>query len=414
MQGILGALGRDYDDPRTQGLLTLGLQLLASRQPKFGQALGEAGLGAMQAYEGARAGQQQRKSAQLQQQAQEMQLQRLRQEQERQAAAQAWAQALPSPEMLASQQALAGGGGPTVANAQRMPAVDPRLQMLHGGMRAGVPGMTDAYLAAAFPAQRAPERVKVGANERLIEVGPDGKQRTLIDAAPAEPKMPTSWQEFELAMKNPEFAAYTERMKRAGSTKVQVDAGQRFENAYSSAQGKAFSEQMDAINTAGFRAPTQIRKLERMEQLLAGVDGGRLSPTGLDVASALNSMGLKVDPKLGNKEASQALAREIAGGFRQPGTGPMTDKDFENFLLQVPDLSKSSEGRAQITRTMRAALNRDIAIAKKAREYERRNGKLDAGFFDDVAQFIAENPVVGNMSGWQGQDLGDGFVVRKK
>jgi hypothetical protein len=413
MQGILGALGRDYDDPRTQGLLTLGLQLLASRQPKFGQALGEAGLGAMQAYEGARAGQQQRKAAQLQQQAQEMQLQRLRQEQERQAAAQAWAQALPSPEMLASQQALAGGGGPTVANAQRMPAVDPRLQMLHGGMRAGAVSPTE-YMGAAFPAPRAPERVKVGANERLIEVGPDGKQRTLIDAAPAEPKMPTSWQEFELAMKNPEFAAHMERMKRAGSTKVQVDAGQRFENAYSSAQGKAFSEQMDAINTAGFRAPTQIRKLERMEQLLAGVDGGRLSPTGLDVASALNSMGLKVDPKLGNKEASQALAREIAGGFRQPGTGPMTDKDFENFLLQVPDLSKSSEGRAQITRTMRAALNRDIAIAKKAREYERRNGKLDAGFFDDVAQFIAENPVVGDMSGWQGQDLGDGFVVRKK
>jgi len=408
MQGILGALGRDYDDPRTQGLLTLGLQLLASRQPKFGQALGEAGLGAMQAYEGARAGQQQRKAAQLQQQAQEMQLQRLRQEQKRQAAAQAWAQALPSPEMLASQQALAGGGGPTVANAQRMPAVDPRLQALHGGMRAG------AVSPMEYMAQRAPERVKVGANERLIEVGPDGKQRTLIDAAPAEPKMPTSWQEFELAMKNPEFAAYTERMKRAGSTKVQVDAGQRFENAYSSAQGKAFSEQMDAINTAGFRAPTQIRKLERMEQLLAGVDGGRFSPAGLEIASALNSMGIKVDPKLGNKEASQALAREIAGGFRQPGTGPMTDKDFENFLLQVPDLSKSAEGRSQITRTMRAALNRDIAIAKKAREYERRNGKLDAGFFDDVAQFIAENPVVGNMSGWQGQDLGDGFVVRKK
>jgi hypothetical protein len=294
-----------------------------------------------------------------------------------------------------------------------MPAVDPRLQALRGGMLAGAVSPMD-YMSAAFPAQRAPERVKVGANERLIEVGPDGKQRTLIDAALDEPKMPTSWQEFQLAMKNPEFAAYTERMKRAGSTKVQVDAGQRFENAYNVAQGKAFSEQMDAINTAGFRAPTQIRKLERMEQLLAGVDGGKFSQAGLEVASALNSLGIKVDPKLGNKEASQALAREIAGGFRQPGTGPMTDKDFENFLLQVPDLSKSSEGRSQIIRTMRAALNRDIAIAKKAREYERRNGKLDAGFFDDVAQFIAENPVVGNMSGWQGQDLGDGFVVRKK
>lgn len=54
----MDALGGRFDDPRTQGLLTLGLQLLASRQPRFGQALGEAGMGAMQAYQGARQGQQ--------------------------------------------------------------------------------------------------------------------------------------------------------------------------------------------------------------------------------------------------------------------------------------------------------------------------------------------------------------------
>jgi hypothetical protein len=174
-----------------------------------------------------------------------------------------------------------------------------------------------------------------------------------------------------------------------------------FEKEYDKAQGKEFSEMKAGINKTAFAAPAQIRKLERMEQLLDGVDGGKLAPTGLDIASAANSIGIKLDPRLGNKEAAQALAREIAGGFRQPGTGPMTDKDFENFLLQVPDLSKTAQGRKQITATMKAAASRDIQIAKMAREYERKNGKLDDGFLDEAAQYIAENPVVGMPSGWK-------------
>jgi hypothetical protein len=160
---------------------------------------------------------------------------------------------------------------------------------------------------------------------------------------------------------------------------------------------------MGQINRESFAAPSQIRKLERMTQLLEGVDGGRLAPAGLEVASMANSLGIKIDPKLGNKEASQALAREIAGGFRQPGTGPMTDKDFDNFLLQVPDLSKTAEGRKQITQTMRNAANRNIKLGELARAYVQRNGQLDNGFMNEAAQFIAENPVVGDMNAWKVQ-----------
>lgn len=117
----------------------------------------------------------------------------------------------------------------------------------------------------------------------------------------------------------------------------------------------------------------------------------------------LSSLGIKVDPRLGNKEAAQALSRDLAGGLRQPGTGPMTDKDFENFLAQIPDLSKTAEGRKQITRTMTAALNRDIKVSKLAREYERKHGRIDGGFMDEVAQFIADNPVVEAPVGWKVQ-----------
>jgi hypothetical protein len=157
---------------------------------------------------------------------------------------------------------------------------------------------------------------------------------------------------------------------------------------------------MAGINKAGFQAPAQIRKLERMTELLDGVEGGKLAPAGLEIASALNSFGVKVDPRLGNKEAAQALSRELAGGLRQPGSGPMTDKDFENFLQQIPDLSKSAQGRKQISATMKAALNRDMQVSKMAREYERKHGRLDGGFMDEVASFIAENPVVSAPGNW--------------
>jgi len=262
-------------------------------------------------------------------------------------------------------------------------------------------GLTQAdTMAAAQMLQPKPADYKV-VGDALLQVGPGGVKEAY--RAPAKPEaMPTSIQEYLYAQKNPDFLANQLRLKQAGATRLNVDAGQRFENEYSKAQGKSFSDFKEKVNAAGFSAPAQLRKLERMEQLLTGVDGGKLSPVGLEVASALNSIGIKVDPRLGNKEASEALARELAGGLRQPGTGPMTDKDFENFLTQVPSLSKTADGRKQIMKTMRSALTRDMQIAKMAREYQRRSGGvLDDGFMDEAAQYIAENPVISLPDEWR-------------
>ncbi len=386
------------DDPASQGLLSLGLRLM-STPGNFGTALGTAGLGAMGDLNQATQAKQRRdllaqeeknRAAELLMKQQQMQ--QLIAEQQRKAAIDAaYAGAIRTPE----QQAMAANGGPTMTAANAAPGMAPAIDQ-----KALIQGLMKADPMAAYQMlQPKPADYKV-VGDALVSVGPQGVKEAY--RAPAKPEpLPSDVRAFQFGQQNPEFNEWKRAQAAAGATRVNVDAGQRFENAYSSAQGKSFSETMENINRAGFTAPAQIRKLERMTQLLEGVDGGRLAPLGLEVASAANSIGIKIDPKLGNKEASQALAREIAGGFRQPGTGPMTDKDFENFLLQVPDLAKSAEGRQQITSTMRAALNRDIQLAKMAREYERKNGKLDGGFMDEAAQFIAENPVVGNPQGWQ-------------
>lgn len=405
------SLGTDFDDPRTQGLLQLGLGLLGSRG-SFAQSLSSAGQQGLLGYQQAAAQKAQREQQNLQRQMQEMQVRQAQEaEQQRQQIRAAQQRRMQSPEQAAMSAAAGAGGqaGPTNAAAALVP------KMGAGGF--DMAGYQNDLMGIDFDRGMAlrqmlqKDETPVALAEGGMLVTKSGRQ---LAANPKQPDLPSSVREFQYGQQNPGFNPWMTGMKQAGATRVRVDAGQRFENAYSSAQGKSFSDAMENITRAGYNAPQQIRKLERMTQLLDGVDGGRLAPLGAEVASMANSMGLKIDPKLGNKEAAQALSREIAGGFRQPGTGQMTDKDFDNFLLQVPDLSKSAEGRAAITKTMRAALNRDMALASKARDYERRNGKLDGGFMEEAAQFIAQNPVVGDIAGWQGQDLGDGFVVRRK
>lgn len=185
---------------------------------------------------------------------------------------------------------------------------------------------------------------------------------------------------------------------RAGKPVVNVDA-RNFntqESEQSKAYGKTLGEQRGVITQAGFDAPKKLAQLDRMEQLIGGLDaGGKAAPLAADIASYAQSMGIKIDPKLGAKEAAQALAIEMASNMRTPGTGPMTDKDFDNFLRRVPDLSKTPEGRKQITGTMRAALQRDLEASKFARDYAKaNNGVIDDNFYDAMADFYAKNPVV--------------------
>lgn len=387
-----GLLGGSWDDPRTAASISASLSLLTptTRKRGFMEGLAEA----MGAYQSTLStGRRQQEGDQFRQWQQQMALQQAQRQAAQQQAQDEFRLSIESPQMQASKAALAGGGGPTVANAARMQPVDPNAQFMHGAMRAGL--MTPMEYMAGIRKDRTPMITKAG------DVARDPVTGQELWRNEDKAHTPADWRLFQLSgapQRGMTFDQWDAERRKASRPTVSVDL--RGDNEYSKAQGKEYSELMSTINRAGFNAPAQIRKLERLSQLLDGVDGGKLAPLGLDIASAAGSFGIKLDPRLGNKEAAQALAREIAGGFRQPGTGPMTDKDFENFLTQVPDLSKTSNGRKQITATMKAALNRDMKLAQLAREYERRHGRIDGGYLDSAAAFIAENPVVAAPAGW--------------
>jgi hypothetical protein len=196
-------------------------------------------------------------------------------------------------------------------------------------------------------------------------------------------------------MPNTPLVGAKTQISKAGATTVDARNFNTQESEQSKSYGKTLGDIRGKITQAGFDAPKQLAKLDRMETLLQGIDGGAAAPTLAQIASTANSFGIKLDKNLGPKEAAIALAINMASGLREPGTGPMTDKDFDNFLLQVPDLSKSAEGRKAIMTTLRAAIQRDLQAAQFSREYAKRNnGVIDDNFFDAMADFYAKTPVV--------------------
>lgn len=172
------------------------------------------------------------------------------------------------------------------------------------------------------------------------------------------------------------------------------------EKAEAKKVGEGMGEMYVELQKAGSAAPTKLGKLDRMEQLMEGVNTGKLTPAITQVASVAEALGFKVDPKLGPKQALEGLTNEIALDLRNPSggagmPGAMSDKDREFLMSMPPGLSKTREGNKLIIQTARAVAKREQEVARLAREYRKKNGSLDEGFYDDLADFSAANPLFG-------------------
>lgn len=157
-------MGSSFDDPKAMGLLAIANRL--STSPKFVQGLSGGLLEAGQISANAK------KTKLLEQmQAMQMEQQQMALQQQRAAMArqqgieQAYRGAIESP----AQQALAQGGGPTIANATAMQGLQPRINQ-----SALLSGLTQADPMAAYQMmQPKPADYKVVGGS-LVQVGPNG------------------------------------------------------------------------------------------------------------------------------------------------------------------------------------------------------------------------------------------------
>ena len=162
--------------------------------------------------------------------------------------------------------------------------------------------------------------------------------------------------------------------------------------------GEFYGKQYADIQTAGYQAGNKLNKINRLNTLLEGVDTGKYTPLGTDVAAGAKSIGFNIDPKLGNKQAATSLLNEMALELRNPSggagmPGAMSDAD-RNYLAQiVPNLSIDKNGRQLITETNQALAKRDQDVARLARDYRKKHGNIDEGFYDELSKFSNANPL---------------------
>lgn len=177
----------------------------------------------------------------------------------------------------------------------------------------------------------------------------------------------------------------------AGAAAQKVTAEQR---------AKDVADQRRNIMVSDMAASGNIAKYQQIGKLLQDVDGGALTPTGTHLASLANSIGLKIDKSLPNKEAAASLANEAALQLRSPAggagmPGAMSDQDRQFLASMTPNMSQSAQGRKQVIDAYVATQRRNQQVATFARNYEKKYGQIDNGFFDQMQAWSNSNPLFG-------------------
>lgn len=252
------------------------------------------------------------------------------------------------------------------------------FSMLPSQQRAAANGGTDP----AYP-QTQP---KIGTNPSFPRVTPDQQAARDVE------RRAILKQEL---INNPNDVALQSEARTAG-----IPLQNEAQKTYSTGQAKDLSERATEIRTAGFTADSKIGKYTQLAKLYGNFEGGKLSKTAMDLAQLGNSLGLKIDKDLPNKEAAAALSNEIALTLRSPAggagmPGAMSDADREFLRSMTPQLGQTAEGRKLVVNAAVAIEQRNKDIATFARKYEQKHGMVDNGFYEQLSAWAEANPLFG-------------------
>jgi hypothetical protein len=208
--------------------------------------------------------------------------------------------------------------------------------------------------------------------------------------------------EYELAKSQGfkgSFFDFKTALKRAGATNVNTNVTTKMEGEYDKAMGKEFAEQNVGMIKGAATARGKIAGLERLGALLDDPNtytgaGGELVADAKRVAKAI---GIDVGDVSG-AEAARAISNQLALELRNPAggagmPGALSDKDREFLQASIPGLTKGKGGNRQIVDYMKRVANRSIEVDRLRQDYVRRKGRIDEGFYRELADYSEKNPL---------------------
>lgn len=175
--------------------------------------------------------------------------------------------------------------------------------------------------------------------------------------------------------------------------------------------GDKMGERFADIQKAGEDAEQKMNMLTSMADLLVGVQTGKLTPVGTEIAawaqSANETFGgiagykpLTIDKNLGNKQAFDALSKQFALELRNPSggagmPGALSEGDRKFLEAMAPSLSMDPEGVQKMLSIYKKLAQRSKDVAEQARLYRESNprGSFDSGFHDHLKQWSQANPL---------------------
>lgn len=379
MQGLLDFV----KTPEGQGLLSgiFGYAANARRGQPI-NSLGRGGIAGLMGYDNALDRQDQQAETQFQRQYRQMQMDEMQRKIAEQKGQQEWRAGLPS--ILQQRTMVPNDAGPTAApdtEAINKYLLDPRSPFADKLIEKQLfPKEEEAYTLGEG-------QVRYKGNQ-VVAQGPE---------KPVDPNKPFLVIDGKIVA-NPDYQAFELERASRSAARNSTTVVNKQETEEAKTVGGFFGNSYADIQKAGMNAGSKLNRYDRLGSLLDGVGTGRLTPLGMEIAKTAESLGIKIDPNLPNKEAAQALSSEIALELRNPSggagmPGAMSDSDRQFLVSMVPGLSTTPEGRKLMLDTASKLAKRDQEVATLARQYRQRHGSIDEGFYNELGKWSAQNPL---------------------
>lgn len=178
----------------------------------------------------------------------------------------------------------------------------------------------------------------------------------------------------------PEMQNYQAQQQMPGFAAAQSQ--KRFDDAAVPQQVKMFGD----VQTAGSSARSNVARIDVLDKLLAESPAG--APASM-VAMA-GRVGINLGKDSSNIQAANAIINQLVPAQREPGSGPMSDRDIELFRSSLPQLINTREGNQKIVSTMRAIAQYDVLRGNIANDV--LNGRMSPSQGRDALMNL-ENPL---------------------